>query len=91
MRVLVRGGTGFVGRHVVWRALLSGYDTVFTGRSREAAAQVTEMAHRVSPDRRPIFHPEGHPLGEPLDVVSALVFFEGLVQVPAEGVVMELT
>jgi len=69
MRVLVRGGTGFAGRHVVWRSLLSGYDTVFTGRNLEAAGQVTEMAHRVSPDRRPVFHPEGHPLDEPFDVV----------------------
>ena len=49
MRVLVRGGTGFVGRHVVWRSLLSGYDTVFTGRNLEAAGQVIEMADRVSP------------------------------------------
>ena len=69
MRVLVRGGTGFAGRHVVWRSLLSGYDTVFTGRNLEAAGQVIEMADRVSPDRRPVFHPEGHPLGEPFDVV----------------------
>lgn len=69
MKILVRGGTGFVGRHVVWRSLLSGYDTVFTGRSPEAAALVMEMARRVSPDRLPVFHPEGHPLGEPFDVV----------------------
>jgi len=69
MRVLVRGGTGFAGRHVVWRSLLSGYDTVFTGRNLEAAGQVIEMADRVSPDRRPVFHPEGHPLDESFDVV----------------------
>jgi nucleoside-diphosphate-sugar epimerase len=69
MKILVRGGTGFVGRHVVWRSLLSGYDTVFTGRSPEAAALVMEMARRVSPDRLPVFHLEGHALGEPFDVV----------------------
>ena len=69
MRVLVRGGTGFAGRHVVWRSLLSGYDTVFTGRNLEAAGQVIEMADRVSPDRRPVFHPEGHPLDESFDAV----------------------
>jgi nucleoside-diphosphate-sugar epimerase len=27
------------------------------------------MADRVSPDRRPVFHPEGHPLDESFDVV----------------------
>jgi DNA repair protein RadC len=48
MKILVRGGTGFVGRHVVWRSLLSGYDTVFTGRSPEAAALVMELARRAA-------------------------------------------
>ncbi len=61
MRVLVRGGTGFAGRHVVWRSLLSGYDTVFTGRNLEAAGQVIEMARRVSPERLPVFQAEGNP------------------------------
>jgi nucleoside-diphosphate-sugar epimerase len=61
MRVLVRGGTGFAGRHVVWRSLLSGYDTVFTGRNLEAAGQVIEMARRVSPERQPVFQAEGNP------------------------------
>ena len=61
MRVLVRGGTGFAGRHVVWRSLLSGYDTVFTGRNLEAAGQVIEKARRVSPERLPVFQAEGNP------------------------------
>jgi len=61
MRLLVRGGTGFAGRHVVWRSLLSGYDTVFTGRNLEAAGQVIEMARRVSPERLPVFQAEGNP------------------------------
>ena len=69
MRVLVRGGTGFAGRHVVWRSLLSGYDTVFTGRNLEAAGQVIEMARRVSPERLPVFQAEGNPPGGRFDAV----------------------
>ena len=69
MKVLVRGGTGFVGRHVVWRSLLSGYATVFTGRNVEVARQVMEMAELVSPNNLPVFHPESHPPIESFDVV----------------------
>jgi nucleoside-diphosphate-sugar epimerase len=40
MRILVTGGTGFLGRHLVWRLNALGHDVVFTGRNRESAAQV---------------------------------------------------
>lgn len=40
MKVLVTGGTGFMGRHVVWRLVAEGAEVVFTGRSAAAAATV---------------------------------------------------
>jgi nucleoside-diphosphate-sugar epimerase len=40
MRVLVTGGTGFLGRHIVWRLGQLGGDVVFTGRDRDHAAVV---------------------------------------------------
>lgn len=44
--MLVTGGTGFLGRHLVWRLLGSGHQVVFTGRNAEAAATV--MRHSPS-------------------------------------------
>jgi nucleoside-diphosphate-sugar epimerase len=44
MKVLVTGGTGFLGRHVVWRLAASGADVVFTGRRRDAADIVCRLA-----------------------------------------------
>ncbi|WP_437879824.1 NAD-dependent epimerase/dehydratase family protein [Pseudomonas sp. LRF_L74] len=43
MRVLVTGGTGFVGRHIAWRLAGSGCQVIFSGRSQTAAAEV--IAH----------------------------------------------
>ena len=40
MRVLVTGGTGFLGRHIVWRLNTLGHDVVFTGRNRNHASEV---------------------------------------------------
>lgn len=40
MRILVTGGTGFLGRHVVWRLNASGHEVVFTGRNRSHASAV---------------------------------------------------
>ena len=40
MKVVVTGGTGFVGRHVVWRLVALGHDVVFTGRDASQAAIV---------------------------------------------------
>lgn len=42
MKLLVTGGTGFLGRHLVWRLAAQGLDVVFTGRNDAAAAQVLE-------------------------------------------------
>lgn len=40
MKVLITGGTGFYGRHLVWRATAEGADVVFTGRDAHAAQKV---------------------------------------------------
>ena len=40
MKILVTGGTGFLGRHVVWRLAGVGHQLVFTGRDSAAAARV---------------------------------------------------
>ena len=40
--LLVTGGTGFLGRHLVWRFAKAGYDVSFTGRNAEAAQQVQQ-------------------------------------------------
>jgi nucleoside-diphosphate-sugar epimerase len=46
MKVLVTGGTGFLGRHLVWRLADLGHDVCFTGRDAEKARQVTKDASR---------------------------------------------
>lgn len=37
MKVVVTGGTGFLGRHLVWRLAKMGMEVIFTGRSAAAA------------------------------------------------------
>ena len=44
MKILVTGGTGFLGRHVVWRLAELGNEVVFTGRQTKAAAEVIALA-----------------------------------------------
>ncbi|MEX3960067.1 NAD-dependent epimerase/dehydratase family protein [Trinickia sp. EG282A] len=46
MRVLVTGGTGFLGRHIVWRLNASGHSVVFTGRNPKHAADVLAGTER---------------------------------------------
>ena len=46
MKVLVTGGTGFLGRHVVWRLAAAGMDVVFTGRDAARADQVAKRARK---------------------------------------------
>jgi nucleoside-diphosphate-sugar epimerase len=59
MRVLVTGGTGFLGRHLVWRLAAAGADVVFTGRRADAA----ETVCRLSPARvRWVFVEHGSPV-----------------------------
>lgn len=61
MRVLVTGGTGFFGRHLVWRLNASGDDVVFTGRSRAHAALVQAGAVRGDRDIRFVALEHGSP------------------------------
>jgi nucleoside-diphosphate-sugar epimerase len=44
MRLLVTGGTGFLGRHIVWRLNALGHDVVFTGRNDDRASEVLTHA-----------------------------------------------
>jgi nucleoside-diphosphate-sugar epimerase len=46
MKILITGGTGFLGRHLVWRAAAEGAEVVFTGRSSAAAQEVIRLAPR---------------------------------------------
>lgn len=47
MKVIVTGGTGFLGRHLVWRLAAQGADVVFTGRRQAAADLVCQHATRA--------------------------------------------
>lgn len=38
--ILVTGGTGFLGRHIVWRFAQKGHPVIFTGRNQKAAEEV---------------------------------------------------
>lgn len=40
MKIIVTGGTGFLGRHIVWRLAAAGLNVVFTGRNSGEAEQV---------------------------------------------------
>jgi len=42
----VTGGTGFLGRHLVWRLADAGHDVVFSGRDAGKAGEVTSRASR---------------------------------------------
>jgi nucleoside-diphosphate-sugar epimerase len=44
MNVVVTGGTGFLGRHVVWRLASRGHAVAFTGRNAREAATVQARA-----------------------------------------------
>lgn len=46
MKILVTGGTGFLGRHVVWRLAEEGAEVVFTGRRQAAADTVCRLARQ---------------------------------------------
>lgn len=58
MKVLVTGGTGFIGRHLVWRLAAEGCEVQFSGRNPQAAAEVIALS--PAPVRwLPLEH--GHP------------------------------
>ncbi|WP_457587254.1 NAD-dependent epimerase/dehydratase family protein [Ensifer canadensis] len=65
-RVLVSGGTGFVGRFIVEHLLASGYDVVVGGRNPPAPAffskPVAFVALKLDPDidQSPVFHHVDH-------------------------------
>jgi nucleoside-diphosphate-sugar epimerase len=42
MKILITGGTGFLGRHLVWRCAAAGAEVIFTGRNSRAAAEVLQ-------------------------------------------------
>ena len=44
MKLLITGGTGFLGRHLVWRAAAEGAEVIFTGRNAKAAEEVSRLA-----------------------------------------------
>lgn len=55
MKLVVTGGTGFLGRHLVWRAAAEGSEIVFTGRNARAADEV--IRHTQAPVRwQPLEH-----------------------------------
>lgn len=55
MKLVVTGGTGFLGRHLVWRAAAEGAEVVFTGRNAKAADEV--IRHAPAPVRwQPLEH-----------------------------------
>lgn len=58
MRILVTGGTGFLGRHIVWRFSASGHSVTFTGRSTQRAASVLASASNAGSEVRfvPVEH-----------------------------------
>ena len=63
MKILVTGGTGFIGRHLVWKLAAEGCEVQFSGRNPEAAAEV--IAHSPAPVRwLPLEH--GSPLAKHL-------------------------
>lgn len=55
MKLVITGGTGFLGRHLVWRAAAEGAEVVFTGRNANAAADV--IRHSPAPVS---WHPLDH-------------------------------
>lgn len=46
MKILVTGGTGFLGRHLVWRFAESGAEVIFTGRRPHAANEVRHQTQK---------------------------------------------
>lgn len=64
MKLLITGGTGFLGRHLVWQAAAAGAEVIFTGRDPVAAQTVMQYlpAGNTAPVRwLPLAHAAGQP------------------------------
>ncbi|MFZ6734602.1 NAD-dependent epimerase/dehydratase family protein [Undibacterium sp. Ji42W] len=44
MKILITGGTGFLGRHLVWQFARDGHEILFTGRNADAARSIALAA-----------------------------------------------
>ncbi|MFZ6874980.1 NAD-dependent epimerase/dehydratase family protein [Undibacterium sp. Di27W] len=44
MKILITGGTGFLGRHLVWQLAKEGHEVVYTGRNVEVARSIAKAA-----------------------------------------------
>ncbi len=68
MKIFVTGGTGFLGRHIVWRLCREGHDVVFSGRNERSAKEVLHiLGLDPAEDYRVIDHIKGHlPEGDEL-------------------------
>jgi nucleoside-diphosphate-sugar epimerase len=67
MKIVITGGTGFLGRHLVWRAAAEGAEVIFTGRSASAAEEV--MRHAPATVR---WQPLQHGTAEAAGLLSAI-------------------
>lgn len=65
MKILVTGGTGFLGRHVVWRLAELGHTVHFTGRNTVVAEQV--IKHAI---RNVYFVPLEHGIGDARNILN---------------------
>jgi len=48
MKIIITGGTGFLGRHLVWRLASMGNELVFTGRNRHEAEHIISATVNAS-------------------------------------------
>lgn len=48
MKIIITGGTGFLGRHVVWRLASLGNEIIFTGRNRREADSIIAATMNAS-------------------------------------------
>ncbi|MBC3908525.1 NAD-dependent epimerase/dehydratase family protein [Undibacterium umbellatum] len=46
MKILITGGTGFLGRHLVWQLARDGHEVLFTGRNADVARSIVLAAEK---------------------------------------------
>lgn len=71
MNVLITGGTGFLGRHLVWRLAALGHKVTFTGRQRSAAEEVIR-ASSVPVHFVPLHHGDGNSAAQLLEAAEGI-------------------